>query len=88
MFQKKLSGTFNSLSFLEKSRPLMEQYSRVHLMLDRDAAGRTQTAKALQWDREKYIDRSDFYQGRKDLNEWLIHREHSREVTRKIGRRL
>ena len=78
----------NSLSFLEKSRPLMEQYSRVHLMLDRDAAGRTQTAKALQWDREKYIDRSDFYQGRKDLNEWLIHREHSREVTRKIGRRL
>lgn len=78
----------NSLAFLERSRPLMERYSRIHLILDRDAAGRNQTAKALQWDRDKYIDRSDFYQGRKDLNEWLIHREHSREVTRKIGRRL
>ncbi|HET6254714.1 MAG TPA: toprim domain-containing protein [Puia sp.] len=78
----------NSLSFLEKSRALMEQYSRVHLMLDRDAAGRTCTAKALQWHRDKYIDRSDFYQGRKDLNEWLIQREHSLEVSRRIGRRL
>jgi len=78
----------NSLSFLEKSRPLMERYTRVHLILDRDTAGRTQTANALQWDRDKYIDRSDFYQGRKDLNEWLIHRDHSREVARKIGRHL
>lgn len=78
----------NSLSFLEKNRPLMEQYTRVHLILDRDTAGRTSTQTALQWDRDKYIDRSDFYQGRKDLNEWLIHRDHSLEVTRKIGRRL
>ena len=54
----------NSLSFLEKSRPLMEQYSLVHLILDRDAAGRASTQKALQWNRDKYIDRSDFYQGR------------------------
>jgi hypothetical protein len=30
--------------------------------------------KALQWDRDKYIDRSNFYQGRKDLNDWLIHK--------------
>lgn len=78
----------NSLSFLEKSRPLMEQHARIHLILDRDTAGRASTQKALQWGRDKYIDRSDFYQGRKDLNEWLIHRTHSREVTRKIGRRL
>ena len=78
----------NSLSFLEKSRPLMEQYTRVHLVLDLDTAGRVSTQKALQWDRDKYIDRSDFYQGRKDLNEWLIHRDHSREVSRRIGRRL
>ena len=78
----------NSLSFLEKSRPLMEEYTRVHLILDRDTAGRASTQMALKWDRDKYIDRSDFYQGRKDLNEWLIHRDHSREVTRKIGRRL
>ena len=78
----------NSLSFLERSRPLMEQHTRVHLILDRDAAGRASTQKALQWDRDKYVDRSDFYQGRKDLNEWLIHRDHSLEVSRKIGRRL
>jgi Toprim-like/CHC2 zinc finger len=64
----------NSLSFLEKSRPLMEKYSQVFLALDRDAAGMTQTKRALQWDQDKYIDRSDFYQGLKDLNEWLIHR--------------
>ena len=63
----------NSLAFLEKSRHLMEQYSRIHLILDRDPAGRNFTAKALEWDRDRYIDRSDFYQGRKDLNEWLIH---------------
>jgi hypothetical protein len=63
----------NSLAFLEKSRPLMEQYSRIHLILDRDPAGRNFTAKALEWDRDRYIDRSDFYEGRKDLNEWLIH---------------
>ena len=63
----------NSLAFLERSRPLMEQYTRIHLILDRDAAGRNFTAKALEWDRDRYIDRSDFYEGRKDLNEWLIH---------------
>jgi Toprim domain-containing protein len=44
----------NSLAFLEKSRPLMEQYSRIHLILDRDPAGRNFTAKALEWDRDRY----------------------------------
>jgi Toprim-like/CHC2 zinc finger len=78
----------NSLSFFEKSRPLMEKYNQVHLILDRDTAGRNHTAQALQWDRDKYIDRSDFYQGRKDLNEWLIHRDYSQRVSQRIGRRL
>jgi hypothetical protein len=78
----------NSLSFFEKSRPLMEKYKTVHLILDRDTAGMNHTKQALQWDRDKYIDRSDFYQGRKDLNEWLIHRHHSQEVSQRIGRRL
>jgi hypothetical protein len=63
----------NSLAFLERSRGLMEQYSQIHLILDRDAAGTSFTAKALQWDPDRYIDQSDFYQGFKDLNEWLIH---------------
>jgi len=63
----------NSLAFLERSRTLMEQYRRIHLILDRDIAGKNFTNKALQWVPNKYIDRSDYYQGHKDLNEWLIH---------------
>jgi hypothetical protein len=63
----------NSLAFLEKSRPLMEKYNRIHLVLDRDTAGRNFTRNALRWDPDRYIDRSDFYQGHKDLNEWLQH---------------
>ena len=61
----------NSLSFLERSRPLMEKHSQIFLALDRDAAGMSHTKKALEWDRDKYIDRSDYYKGSKDLNEWL-----------------
>lgn len=67
----------NSLSFFEKSRPLMEQYNQVHLLLDRDNAGMNYTKQALTWNRDIYIDRSDFYRGRKDLNEWLIHHKRS-----------
>ena len=63
----------NSLAFLEKSRPLMEQYGRINLLLDGDPAGRSFTRMALMWNPDKYFDRSDFYQGRKDLNEWLMY---------------
>jgi hypothetical protein len=66
----------NSLAFLERSRPLMEQYGRINLLLDRDIAGRSFTRMAQLWNPDKYNDRSDFYQGRKDLNEWLIHEFH------------
>jgi DNA primase len=61
----------NSLAFFEKSRPLMEQYQQIHLLLDNDSAGKTYMAKALQWS-SKYIDRSDFYKHHKDLNSWLV----------------
>jgi hypothetical protein len=37
----------NSLSFFEKSRPIMEQYKQVHLILDRDTAGINCTKQAL-----------------------------------------
>ena len=77
----------NSLSFLEKSRQLMEKHSQVFLALDRDAAGMTQTRQALQWDRDKYMDRSDFYQGHKDLNEWLI-RKLAQQPGLNHGRRM
>ncbi|WP_298737651.1 toprim domain-containing protein [uncultured Chitinophaga sp.] len=78
----------NSLSFFEKCRPLMEQYKQVHLILDRDNAGMTRTRQALEWDRNKYIDRSDFYHGHKDLNDWLIHHHHSQRESQRMGRRL
>lgn len=78
----------NSLSFLEKSRPLMEQYRHVHLVLDRDTAGKIHTQQALQWDKEKYIDRSDFYHPHKDLNDWLTHRQHSRGQRQRPGKAL
>lgn len=70
----------NSLSFFEKSRPLMEQYRHIHLMLDRDTAGTNYTKQALKWNPDKYIDRSEFYRGRKDLNEWLIHHQKSLQL--------
>jgi hypothetical protein len=78
----------NSLSFFEKSRSLMEKYSRVHLILDRDSAGKHWTKQALQWAGDRYIDRSDFYQDHKDLNDWLIHHQPSQKQSQKIGRKL
>ncbi|OLY91806.1 Toprim-like [Cnuella takakiae] len=62
----------NSLSFLEKSRGLMERYPSVHLYLDCDAAGLNATQQALQWS-PKYKDKSAFYKGYKDLNDFLVH---------------
>ncbi|WP_132053085.1 toprim domain-containing protein [Pseudocnuella soli] len=62
----------NSLSFMEKSRGLMECYPSVHLYLDRDAAGLNAMQQALQWS-QKYQDKSALYEGHKDLNDFLIH---------------
>jgi DNA primase len=78
----------NSLAFFEKYRPLMEQYKHVHLILDRDNAGMNRTRQALEWDRDKYIDRSDFYQGHKDLNDWLVHHTHSLKLSQRTGGHL
>lgn len=78
----------NSLAFLEKSRPLMEQHKQVHLVLDRDTAGRNYTSQALEWDKEKYIDRSNFYHPHKDLNDWLTHHKHSRGQSQRPGKAL
>ena len=77
----------NSLAFFEKSRPLMEKYKQVHLLLDNDDAGRKCTAKALQWS-DRYIDGSDFYGHYKDLNEWLTENSQQPMQQRRQGRRL
>lgn len=62
----------NSLSFFKKSRELMERHQTIHLYLDRDKAGITQTHQALALDK-KYQDCSDIYENFKDLNQFLIH---------------
>lgn len=80
------SLVLNSLAFFEKSRPLMEKYRQVFLLLDRDNAGLRYTQEALKWDAGKYIDRSDFYRPNKDLNEWLISHSQSRGPALKAGR--
>ncbi len=60
----------NSTAFFEKSRPAMENYSSVRLLLDHDPTGEKFTQQALSWG-PKYEDHSSLYQGHKDLNEWL-----------------
>jgi len=62
----------NSLAFLQKSRPIMENYPTIRLYLDRDAAGLKAMQLACSWSR-KYQDHSSLYKGYKDFNEFLIH---------------
>jgi hypothetical protein len=78
----------NSLSFFQTVRQKMDDHRHIHLFLDRDTAGKKHTEIALQWDKTKYIDRSSFYQNRKDLNDWLVHHERSLNASRRIGRGL
>jgi hypothetical protein len=64
----------NSISFFEKQRQPMDQYSTIHLFLDRDKRGIELTKLALQWS-DKYKDQSQIYKQCKDLNEWLVKSE-------------
>jgi hypothetical protein len=75
----------NSLSFFEKSRDLMEQHQQINLYLDRDVAGIKHAQKALRWSK-KYIDKSQFYQNHKDLNDYLIHQGHQQKYIQKLGK--
>ena len=76
----------NSLSFFEKAKEKMVSHLHIHLFLDRDTAGIKHTLQALQWDKGKFIDRSEFYQNQKDLNEWLIHHRHSQRQSLRPGK--
>ncbi len=78
----------NSLSFFQKSREKMERHEQIYLYLDKDNAGKSCTEQALQWDKTKYIDRSKFYENRKDLNEWLINHEDRKKQSLRSGRHL
>lgn len=77
----------NSLSFFEKSRPLMEKHESIHLYLDRDNAGIMSTQKALEWN-QKYTDRSHLYKNHKDLNECLVQLQHAPKQNRGIRKGL
>jgi len=60
----------NSLTFFEKSKPLLENHACIHLFLDRDKAGLKQTKEALKMSHH-YKDESTVYKGYKDMNDWL-----------------
>lgn len=59
----------NSLSFFEKSLPLMCSHQSANLYLDQDGAGKRITEKALSHS-DRFYDQSVIYKGYKDLNEW------------------
>lgn len=61
----------NSLAFFYKSREVMEKHQQVNLYLDRNKKGIECTSQAIEWDKTKFIDRSNLYRNGQDLNEWL-----------------
>ena len=63
----------NSLSFFEKSRPLLEKHRQINLHLDRDKAGMKRTLKALRYN-TKYRNANVHYRGYNDWNEFLVKR--------------
>ncbi|MCW3081707.1 toprim domain-containing protein [Segetibacter sp.] len=77
----------NSLSFLEKSRQVMEQHQQIKLYLDRDSAGLKHLQNALTWSK-KYVDQSRLYQHHKDLNDYLIHRGEQHKQSQRLQRHL
>ncbi len=77
----------NSLSFFQKSMPLMEKRERIELYLDRDAAGRKCTKEALRRP-DHFLDRSALYRGYKDLNEWHQKTAGNKLLKRNKGRHL
>ncbi len=63
----------NSTSFFQKSLPLMESHKSVHLYLDCDTTGQKCIQKALEIDKQKFIDERQLYKNYKDLNDWIMH---------------
>ncbi len=78
----------NSLSLFEKSTESMERHKTVHLFLDRDKAGTTQTIKALERNKSIFIDNSIFYKDHKDLNDWLIENRQKLNMAKRLPVRL
>ncbi|GAA4341125.1 toprim domain-containing protein [Flaviaesturariibacter amylovorans] len=62
----------NSLSFAPKSLDVLTAYRQVRLYLDNDKAGEKHLRQLLK-DCPQAKDERRFYQGYKDLNDWLMH---------------
>jgi len=61
----------NGIGLFERARPYLESHQIIDLFLDRDKAGFKVTNYALSLN-SKYQDRSNLYDGFKDLNHWLM----------------
>ncbi len=77
----------NSIGFLEKIKPRLEQYQSVHLFLDRDKIGLATTQQLLQLG-SQYKDESLLYSKYKDLNEYLIKEYEIDRPSQRLRRRL
>ncbi|MDP3666300.1 MAG: toprim domain-containing protein, partial [Sediminibacterium sp.] len=77
----------NSIGFLKKMRPMLENYPSIHLYLDRDKKGLELTKEVLSISR-KYRDESLAYKNHKDLNEYLMKEYHTLSQSLQRGRRL
>ena len=61
----------NSTAFLKKGMKIIDSYSQIDLYLDNDQNGKGATQKLMARS-NNCLDRSKFYEGFKDMNEWLI----------------
>jgi len=77
----------NSIGFLEKIKPKLDQYQSIHLFLDRDTIGLATTQQLLQLG-SRYKDESVLYSKYKDLNEYLIKEYKVIKPSQKLGRQL
>ncbi|TVZ16975.1 toprim domain-containing protein [Maribacter sp. MAR_2009_72] len=62
----------NSTAFVSKAIQIMKGYPQIDLYLDNDPNGRRTTQK-LMASSNNCLDKSKFYEGFKDMNEWLIY---------------
>jgi DNA primase len=60
----------NGAGLFDRALPFLERHDRVHLWLDRDVTGLAYTKYALSLG-SRFVDESGFYDGFKDLNDWL-----------------
>lgn len=77
----------NSIGFLEKIKPKLDQYQSIHLFLDRDTIGLATTQQLLQLG-SRYKDESVLYSKYKDLNEYLVKEYKVIKPSQKLRRRL